>query len=75
MLRVCINVLGSTVCVSRIVAKKNSCVTTCAGHGTEVKSRVAVICQMVIYDTFRCVQSNDYKPTIHLFDAASACFD
>ena len=76
MLCVCINILGSTVCVSRIAAEKEkSCVTACAGHGTEVNSRVVVICQMVIYDTFRCVHCNDYKPTIHLFDAASVCFE
>jgi len=75
MLCVCINVLGSTVCVSRIVAGKKSCVTACAGHGTEVNSRFTVICQMVIYDTFRCVHCNDYKSTIHLFDAASVCFE
>jgi hypothetical protein len=75
MLRVCVNVLGSTVCVCKIVAEKKSCIPTCAGRGTKVNGRDAVICQMVIYDTFRCAHCNDCKPTIHLFDITSACFD
>jgi hypothetical protein len=74
-LRVCIDVLGSTVCVCTIVVGEKIRITTCAGHGSRVNGGDAFICQMVIYDAFRSAHCNDCKPTINLFDTASACFE